>query len=230
MKKIFLLLGAVLLALTASGQHRKVSIIPTIGYQVSTPLDQKEDYGYYRPMHRFRAGVDADLILMDRVGVYFSLKPGLYYSAEGLTASNEGMLYSIDPDTPGPGLELYPVELNYLEVPVLAQLGFRVDPALSVYINVGPYLAYGVSGKISNLNFYRIKGEGSEHVTELDPFKAGYNRFDWGFQGGFGVEYMRVQLGFGVQVGLQNMGESADYLRSEKTTTQTMFVTLGYRF
>lgn len=230
MKKIFLTLVAALLALSASAQHRKVYIIPTVGYQVSTPLDQKGDHGYYRPLHRFRAGVDADIILMDHVGVYFSLKPGLYYSAEGFTASNEGMLYAIGSDTPGPGLQLYPAELNYLEVPVLAQLGFRVNPAFSCYINVGPYLAYGVSGKISNLDFYRTKGEGAEYVTELDPFKEGYNRFDWGFQGGFGVEYMRIQLGFGVQVGLQNMGEYAEYLLSPKTTTQTMFVTLGYRF
>lgn len=230
MKKIFLLLGAVLLAFTASGQHRKVSLIPTAGYQVSTPLDQTGDHLYYRPLHRFRAGIDADIILVDHVGVYFSLKPGLYYSAKGFTASNEGMLYVIDPDTPGSGLELYPLEINYLEVPVLAQLGFRVSPAFSCYINVGPYLAYGVSGKISNLDFYRTNGEGMEHVTGLDPFKEGYNRFDWGFQGGFGIEYMRVQLGFGVQAGLRNMGESARYLLSKKTTTQTMFVTLGYRF
>ena len=213
MKKLLLIaLTAVLFAVTGQAQDRKLSYIPTIGYQASTPMDQVGDIGYYSRLDGFRAGLDIDYKLVDKVSMDLSLRPGLYYSRKGHKIKD-----ILPVGGPGDSFDVS-VALDYIELPIQVVLALNWSPTFSAFINAGPYFGYGVAGQ--------FKGDSSFG----SPYDNGYKRFDAGFQGGFGIEYLRFILGFGVQVGLTNLGMDAAFLLTDKTTSQTLFVSLGYRF
>jgi len=93
-------------------------------------FEQKTDTKWIPAFH---AGVIADITLTDN----FSLQPGLFYSAKGSKYGSRDSASNIWATT----------HLNYLELPVnfLYKHSFGKG---KLFAGVGPYLAYGISGKI----------------------------------------------------------------------------------
>ena len=123
----------------------------------------------------FHAGIIADISLAKN----FSLQPGLFYSAKG------AKLHQI---TTGPADETEKVvstaRLNYLELPVNFLYKRALGPG-KIFAGFGPYLAYGVGGKIkTEYEHYasresEVKFENKEDyaagITYVKPFDAGAN-------------------------------------------------------
>lgn len=124
---------------------------------------------------------------------------------------------------------------------------------MSILAAMGPYLAYGIGGK----------GTGKKFVN--DPFnpgdELGFNlsgtgkRFDFGLQFGAGVEFQRIILMLGTQIGLADLSNSInmreatgglldglptdfipgfddllDQTLDDKNRNISFYLTVGYRF
>lgn len=219
MKKILMIAAAGLLSIGAMAQYRS-GIIVSAGYQGAN-IKVNQDNSGNKMKSGFRAGVAVDLPVYDFGAGVLSIQPGLYYSMKG--TKSQTTIASVT--------GMATTTLGYIEMPILANASFSVSDGLSVFVNAGPYLAYGVNssrrvkaeGKIINAD----SGEKSANLFKKD--KNGnsiINPFDAGLQVGAGVEYQRVQLGVGAQFGFVNMTKTDKI----KSTNSAFFVTLGYRF
>jgi hypothetical protein len=137
----------------------------------------------------FHAGVIADITLTDR----FSLQPGLFYSAKGSKVSFSDSTAHISGTT----------HLSYLEVPVYLLYKHSFHKG-KLFAGLGPYLSYGISGKIKWVVDYHNR------IPDPDPY---FTDEDVKFKNEVGsngnVEYVKpfdaganVMLGYEMDMGL----------------------------
>ena len=156
--------------------------------------------GIYKPL-----GVTVDTKVRTgfraSVAAEIELASGVYL-APGVTFRQEGYKY-----TNG-----HNFGLNYISVPV--DLGIRVGLGdnLAVSVEAGPSFAYGIST-----------------TGNLDHFKTGaYKRFDMGLNASAALEYSKVYLRLGTDIGLTNALKKDIANTSYKNAS--FFAGVGYRF
>jgi len=121
----------------------------------------------------------------------FSIQPELLYSSKGSKLTYRNFLQ---------GEGEYRFNLNYLELPVLAMVN------LSEYFNIhaGPYLGFLTSSNIKDLNDNgTVSG-----IRDIDV--DNFNRFDYGFAFGLGVEIKGLVAGARYTLGLNEVGKSGN--------------------
>ncbi|TFH94883.1 porin family protein [Porphyromonas levii] len=224
MKKIiFAALVSSLFAIGAMAQSRP-GIIVSAGYQGS----KVTGFDNAKMSSGARAGVAIDVPVLTSGTMQLSVQPGLNFSMKGVTYGNDK------------------VEIRdsffYVDLPILANLRFDVDSRLNAFVNAGPYLAYGVGGAsnstIKPTEYYNP----FEGIINQGKEIGGLRAFDWGLQVGAGVEYSRIMLALGTQVGFYDITPDIYTLdifgikdilgikAGTKNNNTSFFVTLGYRF
>lgn len=103
----------------------------------------------------------------------------------------------------------------YLQVPVHAAYKFDVAPGSRLVVEAGPYVAYGIAGKMKS---------GSEKVNIFGDDK--FKRFDFGLGAGVGYEYGHFVVKGGYDFGLINISD----VKGTKARNHNAYLTLGYRF
>lgn len=217
MKKIILSTILSLFAIAAMAQVRPTFIV-SAGYQgANMNVNDKENDNKMKS--GFRVGATADFPVYNFGTGELSVQAGLYYSTKGVKREN------------------YAINLGYVDLPILANVRFGVTPDFNVFLNGGGYLAYGVhsSATVKKTGDDLIDGISAGLAKFYDnAFKKDgiYQPFDAGIQVGAGAEYKRIQLSVGGQFGLVNLVNTNNkaMVHTPKTTNNTMFVTLGYRF
>lgn len=117
----------------------------------------------------------------------------------------------------------------YMELPIM--VGYKVSVADNTAIKfmAGPYIAYGVGGKISAKGNIQMatsaggyesnKGTGKTNTFSDETLK----RFDAGLSGGVAVEYSKFTFTIGYEYGLANISQGTYSIHNRNA-----FVTLGY--
>ncbi len=231
MKKIIMAATAVL-ALSMSAMAQDLSFIVNAGYQGANLANIDKKTAKAELLNGFRGGVAVDWTFLNLGVTQLSVQPGVYFSMKG------AKLASLD-------VNKKPVDLirqlNYIDVPVLLNARFGLADHTNVFVNAGPYVAFGINGKTK-----LAKPDKEKSISDIDLFKDKvYNRFDWGMQVGAGVEFNRFMVGVGYQLGLQDLSKGVNMTSSEafkkaedwfrssfasKTNNTNFFVTVGYRF
>lgn len=103
----------------------------------------------------------------------------------------------------------------YLELPVMAAARINVANNTNIVISAGPYLAYGVGGKIS------VETSGVE--VSVDTFDA-LDRFDAGLGLGVAAEFGKIVVGLDGQFGL------VDVMKIGNPKNINFSISLGYKF
>lgn len=159
----------------------------------------------------WHVGVIADIPFMESL-----------YLQTGLLLQNKGAKNEIKDEG-----ETYKETMSpmYLEIPVLASYRYNFSDAAQLQINLGPYFAYGISGK------FKEEYDGEEHKEDLfgdGEDSYGLKRFDCGLQVGAGITLgQHYYLGFAYQFGLTNIAhKSAD----GKLKNKNLMLSLGYTF
>lgn len=93
----------------------------------------------------------------------WALQPGVMFTSKG---------YKVK--------DVYKARPVYLDIPILAAYKFAVTDNAKLFINAGPYLAFGLGGKV------KFDGGGDMKVFDKDEGDA--DRFDIGLQWGIGAE------------------------------------------
>ena len=158
----------------------------------------------------FRAGLAAEIGIAS--GVYIA--PGISFRQEG----NKQEVPT------GQKTETVSNTLNYISVPV--NLGVRVPLTESLAISVegGPAFSYGVSSSVRTL-----AGIQGGIKAAYDAFKEKqYNRFDMSINASAAIEFSKIYVRLGADLGMvNNFKEATDKLSSKNTS---FFLGLGYRF
>ena len=223
MKKILLAAAAALMTIGAYAQYRPTFIV-SAGYQgASLKVENNSDT---QLASGARVGVDADFSVIDAGAVNFSIRPGVHFSMKGSKYANGLDLGSLGSFSGSVTDHLY-----YLDVPVLANVGFNAG-GFGVYVNAGPYVGFGVGSSRTTVTSTETvitdpKTNVDSNSTNLFAEDGGiYKPFDWGFQLGAGVEFNRFLVGVGTQFGLGNISR----FDNVSVKNSDFFVTVGYRF
>lgn len=204
-KQLFIGTCALFLTLCAQAQ---ISIIPKGGITLSTisydmePNGQESRFGFVGG-----AGFEFGIIKN-----FFSVQPELLFIQKGEQYDEMQVKTKST--------------LNYLELPVMAKISFG-SPAIKGYLNAGPSLAMGLTGK------YKVQGGmdagemGIRFGDSMDNTRRYIdNRFDFGLQFGGGCS---IGLGPGSIIADVRYGLGFSDLDSQdKSKNRSWAFTLGY--
>jgi len=217
-KQLLALAAGLLLCLAVSAQSKTTfGVRAGVNFQNITGDDAAGNSMDGKLKVGFLGGVNAEI----PVGIDFYLQPGVVYAIKG--AKWEG------------GSSDVKVNLSYIEVPV----NFLYKPEVGtgrVILGFGPYIAFGVSGKIKpdNGNDVDITFKNSISQAEATTgYGTYFKRIDAGGNLLFGYEMsnnLSVQLN--AQLGLVKINPKIDGVSNDETSWKnTGFgVSLGYRF
>ena len=191
-------------------------------------------------------GANVDIPILKNLWI----NTGLYYVATGVklnfkqdfTKSYDGFLpeYSAN------------VTMHNIRIPVQASWRYNINSDYQVQVNLGPYFAYGIGGKVSvkndvdksSLGKFDLTGnpkviepESDESIilgeTNINPNKSNYiNPFDMGISIGAGVTLLKkYYAGINYDAGLINVnGKRAVALNHYKIKNHVFSINVGYNF
>lgn len=154
------------------------------------------------------------------------------YILSGLEFVTKGAKFESKGDIISASLKLNP---TYLQLPIHIAYKIPVTETTKVVLGVGPYLAYGIGGK--------VKAEGSitsfNGSSEVDFFgDDGYaKRFDLGAGINAGLEFGKLGFSLGYDLGFLNILKKDNNKISEQfddnspsLRNQAAYLTVGYKF
>ena len=208
-RKLTALAAALLLAQAAIAQHVKGEcfITPRVGCSLSTLTSQDiltmdigtaehKSEGQLKP--GFVAGADAELMVSDMLG----LSAGVFYQMQGCHHTGAG------------DLKAWNTKLNYLNLPILANL----------------YVGSGFSLKAGVQPGFLVQQSQSGSLFEYEKYKS----FDFSIPVGIAYEFSNgLTIDARYNWGLTDINKAGDVLRKygidEKTHNRTICITIGYR-
>ena len=109
----------------------------------------------------------------------------------------------------------------YLQVPIHIGYGLDVSETARLSFFAGPYLAYGVGGKV------KIKEKSSGVEISNNIFQSGaMKEFDLGLGGGIGLDInSKIALTLGVDFGLANVSDAGGTIKNRNG-----YLSVGYKF
>jgi len=150
----------------------------------------------------FHFGPVAEFELNDNI----SFNTGLLYSLKGFKMNASTLGFSTESTE----------KINYLEIPLNVAYKHPIDEKIKIFGQIGPYLAYALSGK--------DKTDGT--TTDITFGSGGMKRFDLGLGIGAGVEFGPIVAGLGYQFGLANLADSSD----GKVKNKVLQISVAYMF
>lgn len=170
---------------------------------------------------RFILGVTREFPISES----FSFEPGLIFSSKGYKIDT----YYGDPTSSG---EYLPIEesaiLNYIDIPISLKLTTSIKKT-QFFGALGPYLAFGLTGKISREE-YDIVDPGTivydgtvDYTGEMDK-DGQWKRLDYGIQAGIGIIMQRIAFRVNYSYGLANIAQYEDFTNKNRV----IGISLGY--
>lgn len=198
-KRIFTLLSAMVALVIGTGTLNAQDKFLTLGVKAGTNLSSfNGDINKTNYVFKYQFGVTADLAFTEN-----------FYVITGLDLQTKG--------TKSKPKNSYNIKYNpmYLQIPIHAAYKFDIAPKNKFVVEAGPYLAYGISGK--------MKGGGEKvNIFGDDRFK----RFDFGLGAGVGVELNKFVIKGGYDFGLVDICD----VKGVKARNHNAYLTLGYHF
>lgn len=152
----------------------------------------------------FKAGFSLGVQLDRKLDHHLYFQSGISFTTKGVEFNPKG--------------NDKPTKINqmYLQLPLALAYKFHLDRKTYLVLNLGPYIAYGIGGKIDD-------GSAKEHNSFG---KARLRRFDTGLLGGIGLEVDRVLLGLNYEYGLLDIAQP----KKNSYKNQNISISLGYKF
>ena len=149
----------------------------------------------------FHIGLGADLGITPNMFI----QTGLFFSTKGAKFSDKADGDWVDAN----------VTANYLQLPVHLAYKINVTPGTRVVLHAGPYVGYGIGGKMK---------VGSLSIDTFDK-DLGFKPFDAGLGLGVGAEFGKILIDLGWDMGLTNIARVGGDIKN-----QNAYLSLGYKF
>lgn len=230
---LFLILMMSGYTINVSAQNKPVTFGIKAGVNLSnasTKLDD-ESFGLNGKDSKtgFQAGVTIDL----KVSETFFFQSGLSFTTKGVVFK-EADLISGGGSTAQTKSSEYKTNLLYLQLPFMGAYKVKIATDTRIVISAGPYLAYGVGGKIEPSATYSAIPWGDDE--DLNSFgERTFKKFDFGMGTGIGLEYKNYCLNLSYEWGLSNINRDSynsdiDHLFHREYKNRNASLTLGYKF
>lgn len=198
MKKIFL--GLIALTFLAVATQAQVTFAPRVGFNMANiGGDNADDF-------KMKSGMQIGAVANIGFSDALSLQPALLFSQKGTKEDWDDATIKMS--------------LNYLELPINVVYGLNLG-GNQLQFFAGPYLGYGISGKISSdvEGFEDIDVQFISDAIDADEDKAAVAPLDLGFNIGAGYKINNIQIQADYGLGLANINPLYDGKASENTNT-----------
>lgn len=214
MKKLVVMVVCVLTTFVATAQN-KVTWGMEVGAGMSAWMGKHADGS--KPLFNPKVGLTIDIpmswLLSFQTGVNWVSRGASYKMLNDfITGSNT--------------FSQVHVNQNYFQIPMLAAFHVGATEKFDMVFTVGPYVAYGVSGKSeTDVDALTVSWDTFDDLYLGGKYIAdGYNRFDAGIQAGVGLDFTDWTLGMDFDFGFCKIApNTAPYNFS-------LFITAGYKF
>lgn len=211
MRKIVCIVTCLFSVLTMAAQT-KVTWSMELGLGMSSWMGK--DAGNSSALFNQKVGVGIDVPLS-----------GLVSFQTGLNWVSKGASMDIDLSGADMGVVNMHVNQNYFEMPLLAAFHVGTAANFDMVFSVGPYLAYGISGKrdvdVDDLTVSCNTFGDSKIQEQIVP---GLQRFDAGLMGGVALDFKRWTVGLDGEFGLCRL------VSNTNIRNLAFFFTAGYKF
>ncbi len=211
--------------------YGQLSVGISTGTNISSMSISLRDLSTFRINPTF--GYNANVIADYKINSGLSISTGLSISGKGF---NQHIKYFYMP-----GLDTtadMTIKLTYLELPVYLKFNATIKQ-LSVFYGIGPYVSYGLHGKITT----EITGRKTETLVDKVKWDKsrdynsdllntyGYSnlkRLDFGVGTLVGFRFKNVIISASYQYGLKNL--MWEYYQDEKMSNSSLSLSVGYFF
>ena len=219
----------------ANAQDKAVSLGLRAGLNINSLIYSGNAEAATRDAVSNRTGFHVGAVVDCKVFGNFYLQPGLYFTTRGArieeTGTQDEARYSFTEK----------INMNYLQIPISASYRFPVGKIMKIDVNVGPYVAIGLGGRVKdeltivyngakeseNLS-YDVFGQATE-----DEYRGDFKRFDAGLRFGAGVHIRKFNVGLIYDLGLANLlytGDDHIWDKGTKYRNSSFLVSVGYNF
>jgi opacity protein-like surface antigen len=168
----------------------------------------------------FHAGVTAEFPITEML----SFEAGLLASTKGFKQDSEETILGTTVSYKASS------NLLYVDVPLTLKATFGISDGANLFVQAGPYLGMGLSGKYKTET--TVAGQTEKEESDI---KWGSNadeddlkRMDFGLTGGAGVEFNNISVGLSYGLGLANI--SAYTEENAKINNRVLGISVGYKF
>lgn len=218
----------------AQAQDKAVSLGVRAGLNVNSLSYSGNNEAEIRDLYKSRTGFHVGAVVDCKVAGNFYFQPGLYFTTRGAKMEETGTegeyKYSITEK----------INMNYLQIPISASYRFPVGKIVKIDINVGPYVAVGLGGRVKEEATIRYNGMSESENLSYDVFgkstddenRGDFKRFDAGLRFGAGVHISKFNIGLIYDLGLANLAHTGDnaWNRGTKFRNGSFLVSVGYNF
>ena len=198
-----LCLGLLTVVLTTSYVSAQLTFGTRAGFNytnMSYEFDGKKIPKEYR--NKFKSGFQIGVVADYKLSEELSIQPGILFAQQGYKSNpNVSTTKSI-------------LNLNYLQVPINAQLKFPLG-GIDLLIQTGPYFGFGINGKtkywdengkrLSDEDYKELFGESPKISFGSNREKDAFKGFDFGMGFGVGLQFSNIQAGLGYNIGFINL-------------------------
>lgn len=139
----------------------------------------------------FRAGVETDVNIVRSL----SVNTGVFFTQKGYKSEYSDYR----------GTQKISDNVGYLAIPVLFSYRVKLSDAAQFQLNLGPYFAFGVSGKKKVKSTFA--GQGDYEIDSFDEYD-GLKRFDIGLHVGAAVTFNNMYVGVSYERSLKNVSNA----------------------
>lgn len=217
--KNFLKLFAAILVLTMATESIAQNFGVKAGLNLSNMVikDNDDSMEDLKMNLGFHIGATAEFPINDM----FTFETGLILNTKGFKISEEEDFF-------GETMELdIKANIYYLDIPLTAKLGFDAGGA-KVYALAGPYVGFGLSGKMKTEMTLAGETESETDDLEFGSDDDQSKRLDYGLLIGAGVEFGQISVGASYGLGLASMSNNSE--NGYKESHRVISISLGYKF
>lgn len=204
MKKLFVLIFAMTMAMMASAQ---ITWNVKLGGGIAICAGDMGD-GDMKAKFVGKAGFGIEYPF----SANFSLMPSLEVAMKGTKWEGKLSTYGSQSETYSP---------IYIQIPILGAYRLNLTDDWNLTLKAGPYFAYGISGKI-DAKSYSYGSADADMFSDLDA-----KRFDAGVDVGVDFEYHRFVFGIEYERGFVSFAPK--YI-GKNIFNQAVYATIGYKF
>ena len=212
MNKFFFI--GILTILSVSASFAQVKIGVTAGLNASDLIENGSGTN-----HNYKAGFQTGVVADFSISDNFSIIPELLYSQRGAISK----LKTTDKD----GKKLLTsksLNLNYLQLPINMAYKINLGNSSKLMIFAGPYLGYGISGKVKSEAKSDKKKNNNSDKIKFGSKEEEVKPLDFGVNAGIGYQFENVFFKLQYNPGLINLNNKKNH--SLKNTN--VAVSVGY--
>lgn len=132
----------------------------------------------------YQIGIETEFFVNEK----WSIDPSLIFLSKGGKNKNNTIL---DKESNKIGYVDYSFNQLFLQLPIFVSYHYDINKNTSLNFSAGPYLSYGVGGKLTNKS--EINKEKSKSKTDI--FDNKYGRFEFGVGTGISINYSKLKFG-----------------------------------